>query len=82
MTTTIEPELDDTPGGFRWSIGSVAALALIAAMIGFWVWAFSPWAPDQKADGLTQDAFVPAANAHCKAANEQIAALPLSLIHI
>ena len=57
----------------------MAALAVVVVMIGFWVWAFSPWAPDQKADGLADDSFVPAANAHCKAANERINALPRAM---
>jgi hypothetical protein len=84
VTSTIESDRgdatdDDGPGGFRWSIGSVAALLVVATIIGFWVWAFSPWAPDEKADSLADATVVAAANEHCRAANDKIDALPRAM---
>jgi hypothetical protein len=69
----------DEPMGFRWSVGSIGALVIVALIAAFWVWAFSPWAPDQKADGLADKTLVADANAHCKAANERIDALPRAM---
>jgi hypothetical protein len=69
----------DEPLGFRWSVGSVAALLVVAVIAGFWVWAFSPWAPDRKADSLADQTLVADANAHCKAANDRINALPRAM---
>jgi hypothetical protein len=84
VTTTVDPSTrpvdeDDEPGGFRWSVGSVLALVVVAAIIGFWAWAFSPWAPDTKADDLADDTFVPAANTICRTATERIDALPRAM---
>ena len=51
-TMDAQHDADAEPGGFRWGIGSVAALLVVIAIAGFWVYAFSPWAPDRKADAL------------------------------
>jgi hypothetical protein len=73
------PDVDEEPGGFRWSVGSVAAVLVVVAIAAFWVYAFSPWAPDDKADALADKSLVAGANAHCKAAKERIDALPRAM---
>jgi hypothetical protein len=73
------PDVDDEPGGFRWSVGSVLALLVVVAIAAFWVYAFSPWAPDDKADALADKSLVADANAHCKAAKDNIDALPRAM---
>jgi hypothetical protein len=69
-------DADDGPYGFRWSVGSVAAILVVVAIAAFWVYAFSPWAPDDKADGLQDRSFVETANARCRTTMDQLNALP------
>jgi hypothetical protein len=78
VTSTIEPDLDE-PRTRRVTLGRVLAITVVIAIVAFWAYAFSPLAPDQKADGLQDDALVANANAHCRAANEQIDALPRAM---
>jgi hypothetical protein len=84
VTSTIESRddadgMDDEPGGFRWSVGSVAAIFVVVAIAAFWIYAFSPWAPDDKADELADMSLVADANAHCRMAKERIDALPRAM---
>jgi hypothetical protein len=62
--------------GFRWSVGSVAAIAVVVAIAAFWIYAFSPLAPDEKADALQDRAFVEVANSRCASAMADLEALP------
>jgi hypothetical protein len=70
---------DEEPYGFHWSVGSVAAIFVVVAIAAFWIYAFSPWAPDDTADGLSDTTLVANANAHCRSAKEAIDALPRAM---
>ena len=48
MDDTTSP-VDDAPTGFTWQRG--VALFVVLCLTAFWVWAFSPGAPSDKADG-------------------------------
>jgi nitrogen regulatory protein PII-like uncharacterized protein len=76
VTSTLTPDLDEPRIRRRITVGRVLAIMVVVGLVGFWIYAFSPLAPDQKADGLADDAFVGAANARCKAATQAIDALP------
>ncbi|MFV2039290.1 MAG: hypothetical protein ACC660_03515, partial [Acidimicrobiales bacterium] len=60
-------------GSSRWSVGRVLSLLGLFAMIGFWVWAFSPLAPRGHPDELDDPAFAAFAEVRCSAAVERIA---------
>lgn len=64
----------DTPTGLTWQ--RAIALVVVAALAAFWIWAFSPWAPDEKADGISDKAFLKAANAACKTMQDTLDTLP------
>jgi hypothetical protein len=78
MTGTINPPPPEvTDEGIRgWTPYRVLALLLVLAFVAFWVWAFSPWAPSRKADGLVDTTYATRANAQCRAAKAQLDALP------
>ena len=76
MTSTLSPEADEAPTRRRITFGGVLAIGVVVAMIGFWVWAFSPLAPDDKADALQDDSYVDAASARCRASFAELNALP------
>jgi hypothetical protein len=79
VNTTVRPDLDDSPPTRRWSVGKVLAILVVVAIAGFWVYAFSPLAPDTKADGLADRSFVDRANERCKASMAQLNALPRAM---
>jgi hypothetical protein len=76
VTSTLSPEVDETPTRRRITLGGVLAIGVVVAMIGFWVYAFSPLAPDTKADALQDTSYVDAASARCRAAFADLDALP------
>jgi hypothetical protein len=49
------------------------------ALFAFWIWAFSPWAPNDKADGITDKAFLEKADASCATMQGALNALPRAL---
>jgi hypothetical protein len=71
---TIDSPSDDAPVGFTWQ--RRIALVVVLAIAGFWVWAFSPWAPDEKADGIVDQSFLREANAACKTMQDALDSLP------
>lgn len=75
MNSTLTPEVDEQPHRSI-TVGRVLALIVIVALLGFWVYAFSPLAPDRKADGLADKSYVEAANARCRASFVELNALP------
>ena len=68
------PETVD--GRRRWSFGTVIATTVLVATFGFWVWAFSPWAPRDNPDRLEHRAFAESAESRCAAALDDIATIP------
>ena len=52
------------------------ALFVVLCLTAFWVWAFSPWAPSDKADGISDKAFLRTANAACKTMQDTLDTLP------
>lgn len=67
-------------GSWGWSPGRIVSVALLLAMAGFWVWAFSPWAPRGHPDELDDPAFAGDAERRCSRALERIdAEIPLAL---
>jgi hypothetical protein len=78
MTTT-----RPTAGGSRRDDRTVrlrraGALTVIAVLAGFWAWAFSPFAPRTKADGLADRTYVQLANQRCKDATAELNRVPLA----
>lgn len=65
---------DDTPIG--WTLPRALGVAVAVALLGFWVWAFSPWAPNDKADGVRDATFLTTARTSCKTMQDGLAALP------
>ena len=67
---------EETPDRRRWTVGRMAATLVLVSSFGFWIWAFSPWAPRDNPDRLDDRAFVDAAEQRCVAADDLIAAMP------
>ena len=76
MTSTLTPEVDEAPARRRITVGGVLAIAVVLVIAGFWIYAFSPLAPDDKADALKDKSFVDAASARCVASFAELDALP------
>jgi hypothetical protein len=78
MTTT-RPNAGDTRRRDRMlRLRRAGALTVVLALAGFWAWAFSPFAPRTKADGLTDRSYVQAANQRCKDAKQELNRVPLA----
>lgn len=63
----------------RWSVGRVTVVLLVAAMVGMWVYVlYLAIGPGRQPppDRLTDPTFAPAAQARCRAALDEVAALP------
>ncbi len=67
-------EFDDGPKG--WTVQRVLGVLVALALLGFWVWAFSPWAPNDKADAVTDRAFLETAKRSCGTMQDALDALP------
>lgn len=67
---------EDDTADRHWTVRRVAATSIVVFLCGFWVWAFSPWAPDDNPDRLEDRAFAQAAEARCAAAVDRIDSLP------
>lgn len=67
---------DATEGRIGWTAQRVLGLLVALAIVGFWIWAFSPWAPRDKADGVRDAAFLARAKSACQTMQDGIAALP------
>jgi hypothetical protein len=76
MTHTVRSLRDDASAPRRPTARRALAGLVVLALIVFWAWAFSPWAPHRKADALSDRGMVPAANAHCRAAKAELATFP------
>ena len=74
MNETAPAPIDDAPTGFTWQRGVAMVVVLVLAV--FWVWAFSPWAPREKADGISDKGFLEAANAACRTMQDELEKLP------
>ena len=73
---TIPSSSDDAGTPRRFTPGRVLGCLVALGIVVFWVWAFSPLAPNRKVDALADRSFVPAANAQCRAAKASIDKLP------
>ncbi len=69
------PEPDED-GSWGWTPGRIASVLLLVAIVGFWMWAFSPLAPRGHPDELDNSAFTVQAEARCTIANDGLAAIP------
>jgi hypothetical protein len=76
MTGTVTPPPTDLldEGRTGWTVWRLMAVLVVLALAGFWIWAFSPWAPSRKADALADASYVERANARCRTANTELAA--------
>lgn len=68
----------DDDGVRGWTAGRIVSAILVAAIAGFWIWAFSPWAPRGHPDELDSPAFADAARPLCAAAVAELNELPLA----
>jgi hypothetical protein len=66
----------DDGGSWGFSPGRIASLVLVGAMLAFWIWAFSPWAPRGHPDELDDSAFSELAEVRCAASVEDLNAVP------
>jgi hypothetical protein len=66
----------DQEGKWGWTPGRIVASVLLLVVAGFWVWAFSPFAPNEHPDELDDPAFAEAARPLCEAASDALDALP------
>ena len=55
-------------GTWGWTPGRVVAVALLVMIVAFWIWAFSPLAPNRHPDELDDPAFANAAGPLCAVA--------------
>jgi hypothetical protein len=78
MDTAASPDtpIDDPPVG--WSVQRVLALVVVAALVAFWVWAFSPWAPNEKADAIHHQPFLDQAEQACATMQYALDTLPVA----
>jgi hypothetical protein len=51
-------------------------MSMVVLLGGFWIWAFSPWAPDDNPDRLADREFAQSAEARCAATLDRIDAIP------
>ena len=70
--TRSDEETSDRP----WTVARMAATLVLVSSFGFWIWAFSPWAPRDNPDRLDDRGFVEAAEQRCAAAGELLAVIP------
>lgn len=70
-------EFDDSPKG--WTVQRVLGALVALVLFGFWVWAFSPWAPNDKADGVKDRTFLETAKRSCGTMQDALDALPRAL---
>ncbi len=63
-------------GTWGWTPGRVLATALLVIVVGFWVWAFSPFAPHTHPDELDDPAWAAAAGPLCENAEQVLDKLP------
>lgn len=62
-------------GGWRWTPGRIAGIALTIGLAGFWIWAFSPLPERGNPDRMSDRSFPVAAEAVCSDARAAIDAL-------
>lgn len=60
----------------RQTVGRVLAAAFVIGAVGFWVWAFSPWARSENPARLDDRAFAAWAQQRCAQAAAEIGGLP------
>jgi hypothetical protein len=77
MNDTSLEHFDDEKIG--WTVQRVLGVAVVVVLFAFWVWAFSPWAPNDKADGISDKAFLKHANASCATMQNALDELPRAL---
>lgn len=73
------PTLPEDEPRIGWTWQRVAALFIVIPLAAFWIWAFSPWAPSDKADGIKDTVFLEQAKSTCGVMQNQLAALPRAL---
>jgi hypothetical protein len=67
---------DRGPGSERRGVGTILAVSVLVATFGFWVWAFSPWAPRENPDRLEDREFAESAEQRCSLTLVRIAEIP------
>lgn len=65
-------------GQWGWTPGRIIATLLLVIVVGFWIWAFSPLAPNTHPDELDERAFADGARPFCIAAADELDTLPLA----
>ncbi|MDH3755468.1 MAG: hypothetical protein OEU32_16510 [Acidimicrobiia bacterium] len=70
------PAPDPDEGRWHWNVARVAAVAVVLATAGFWIWAFSPLPTRGNPDRLDDRTFPAAAEGVCAAGRDRIDSLP------
>jgi hypothetical protein len=62
-----------------WTVQRMLALLVVIPLFAFWIWAFSPWAPSHKADGISDKTFLTHAKASCGTMQAALNNLPRAM---
>lgn len=77
MPSPIPDEAEaDQPLAMRWTIGRVATVVAVLAMVGFWAWIFAGGPQKENPDRLDDRAFVARTEKRCRALRSDLKALP------
>ncbi|CAB4727022.1 MAG: hypothetical protein F2754_05645 [Actinobacteria bacterium] len=77
MNDTSLETFDDEQIG--WTGQRILGVAVVVLLFAFWIWAFSPWAPNNKADGISDKAYLKHANASCATMQATLNKLPRAM---
>ncbi|MCB0960455.1 MAG: hypothetical protein KDB04_13190 [Acidimicrobiales bacterium] len=67
---------DESPLSMSWSVGRIAAVVAMLAIIGFWAWVFSGAPAKQNPDYLDDREYATALEARCQQLRDDIGELP------
>ena len=71
-----EHHADESPLSMTWSVGRIAAVVAMLAIIGFWAWVFSGAPAKANPDYLDDRDYAAALEARCQELRDDIAELP------
>ncbi len=76
MNDSLETFDDERVG---WTAQRLLALLVVIPLFGFWIWAFSPWAPSNQADGISDKTLLTHAKASCGTMQSALSRLPRAM---
>ncbi|MGI8710550.1 MAG: hypothetical protein ACR2LA_06120 [Acidimicrobiales bacterium] len=76
MSSTAPGGAPDQPLAMRWSLGRVAIVVAVLAIVGFWAWIFAGGPKRTNPDRLSDREFVTRTASRCQGLRDDLAALP------